>query len=34
MIPGQTTTITVLRGDSPVELTLTTDAKVTPAPSH
>ena len=34
MIPGQTTTITVLRGDSPIELTLTTDAKVTPAPSH
>ena len=31
MIPGQTTTITVLRGDAPVELTLTTDAKVTPA---
>ncbi len=34
MIPGQKTTITVLRGDSPVELELTVDAKVTSAPSH
>ncbi len=34
MIPGQTITITVLRGDAPVELTLTVDAKTTTAPSH
>ncbi|MEQ1919904.1 MAG: trypsin-like peptidase domain-containing protein, partial [Elusimicrobiota bacterium] len=34
MIPGQTVTIVVLRGDSPVELTLTVDAKATRAPSH
>jgi S1-C subfamily serine protease len=34
MIPGQTTTIIVLRGDSPVELKLTVDAKTTTAPSH
>lgn len=34
MIPGQTTVIVVLRGDSPVEIKLTADAKVTTAPSH
>ncbi|MDD5302509.1 MAG: trypsin-like peptidase domain-containing protein, partial [Elusimicrobia bacterium] len=34
MIPGQRITITVLRGDSPVELQLTADAKATTAPSH
>ena len=34
MIPGQKTTITVLRGDSSVEITLAVDAKVTEAPSH
>ncbi len=34
MIPGQKTKITVLRGDSPLELELTVDAKVTSAPSH
>lgn len=34
MIPGQKTTITVLRGDEPVQLELTADAKVTKAPSH
>lgn len=33
MIPGQKTTITVLRGDSPLELTITVDAKTT-APGH
>jgi len=34
MIPGQKTTITVLRGDSPIEIPLTVDAKVTEAPSR
>jgi S1-C subfamily serine protease len=34
MIPGQKTMITVLRGDSPVQIELTVDAKVTEAPSH
>ncbi|MBI2386963.1 MAG: trypsin-like peptidase domain-containing protein [Elusimicrobia bacterium] len=34
MIPGQKTTITVLRGDEPVQLELTADMKVTKAPSH
>jgi len=34
MIPGQKTTVTVLRGDEPVQLELTADAKVTSAPSH
>lgn len=33
MIPGQKTTITVLRGDSPVQLEITVDAKTT-APGH
>jgi len=34
MIPGQKATITVLRGDSPMEIELTVDAKATSAPSH
>jgi len=34
LIPGQEITVVVLRGDSPVELKLTADAKVTNAPSH
>jgi serine protease Do len=34
MIPGQKTTVVVLRGDEPVQLELTVDAKVTRAPSH
>lgn len=34
MMPGQTTTITVLRGDKPVELKLTVGAKTTTAPNH
>ena len=34
MIPGQKTTVTVLRGDEPVTLELTADAKVTSAPKH
>jgi len=34
MIPGQKTTVTVLRGDEPVQLELTADAKVTSAPKH
>lgn len=34
MIPGQKTTVTVLRGDEPVQLELTVDAKVTSAPKH
>lgn len=33
-IPGQQVPVVVLRGDAPVELSLTADAKVTTAPSH
>ncbi|MDP3543139.1 MAG: trypsin-like peptidase domain-containing protein [Elusimicrobiota bacterium] len=34
MIPGQKTTVTVLRGDEPVEIVLTADAKPTRAPQR
>ncbi|MCR4296801.1 MAG: trypsin-like peptidase domain-containing protein, partial [Elusimicrobia bacterium] len=34
MMPGQKTTVTVLRGDEPVELELTVDAKPTRAPQR